>query len=697
MPVGQAKTIQTNSWRISPRVMGPLVGLFVLVALFIFQLPASLQTGYQADKLKILNASADNGFYNAEKDSSDNRYSWTSPQADLVFDLAVPKGFTLLLEAQSAAVFGGPDAPIQVVVNGAKAGEFQLDPANSNFQPVKLFVPAPSDGNRLRKIELVAQPFKPAGEVRSLGFMVKSLTLENPGWPNQPFRLNLLAGLMTVVLILTTFLALWHRSKLAKTTGYATLGLNAIGLGAVLAAALLLGGYGSWLDNTTFYLLWVFGLGLLAVIFWQAITAQPFGPSARSLYHQALDRVNANLKSREVGKIPFKGMASIEALTGLRAIAAGLVFLYHYPLTAADGLPQWLFNFTRSGNNGVPLFFTLSGFVICYNYYDRLTTRPFRNLWPFLVNRLARLYPVYLLVLGVALLIVAVTRLGRITPQVVWQQLFMLQTWNPDVRILSALVYNVPSWSVNVEIFLYLSFPLVAWLILKRCRRVGQLVAVAVLAMLAVLLLAGAFVLTGRTTYADYGVNTPGLYIFFYFPVTHLSEFISGCAAARIYVLLAGRPVGARELAWGRVALALAIAAVIFLMIFDQPYMTPFRYAAGYIPFFTIIVFCLARYRTRLSRFLSTKFLILLGEASYSFYMWHEVVLISNLDRFTTIPRPLSYLFGFGLFVVTALISIASFKLIETPSRKLIRRMALSYKASASSPAPNPPKIEANV
>jgi peptidoglycan/LPS O-acetylase OafA/YrhL len=677
--------------------LGQVTGLIILFSFLVFQLPSLLEITYQAPQLKTLGSDQAPGFYLAESDPAGNQFAWAGPQARLDFDLVAPWGVRLTLDARSAAIAGGPDAPVQVMLNGSPAREIRLDPANHDFQKISFDFPYRTRNSQTLEITMLSQPFKPAGDPRTLGFMVKSFQVEDLAWPKTPPRLILLTWLLVGLIVLAAIIKGWYRPKKPGQAGYALIGLNVCGLVVVLGTVFLLGMFANWLDDTKSFFLWAFGLAALAILFWQAAAAQPFGKTRPlSLYRRAFRRVNP--KDRGHASLPFKGVASIEALTGLRAIAAFMVFTYHYPLASDSGVPQWLFSLTRAGNNGVPLFFTLSGFVICYNYFDRLTTRPFKNLWPFLVNRFARIYPVYLLVFLVALAITAATEPGRVLPAVIWQQTMLLQTWNPDVRVLSALIYNVPSWSVNVEVFLYVSFPLVAWLILKKCRRVGQLVAVAVVPVLLVLGLAAWFVLNGNNTPDDYTVDTAGLYLFFYFPVIHLAEFMSGCAAARIYVLLSGKPISSKELFWSRVALALAIAAVIFLMIFDQPYLIPFRYASGYIPFFTVIIFCLARYRTLLSRFLSTKLLILLGEASYSFYLWHEVFLITNLDTIINLPQPLSFLFGIGIFLVVVLVSIITFKFLETPARKLIRRLALPHKVVTSpKPTREPQKAEVKV
>ena len=50
-------------------------------------------------------------------------------------------------------------------------------------------------------------------------------------------------------------------------------------------------------------------------------------------------------------------------------------------------------------SDDVGFFFLLSGFVLTYNYSDRATTLSKREFW---LARMARLYPVYVLVLAIS-------------------------------------------------------------------------------------------------------------------------------------------------------------------------------------------------------------------------------------------------------------------------------------------------------
>ena len=65
----------------------------------------------------------------------------------------------------------------------------------------------------------------------------------------------------------------------------------------------------------------------------------------------------------------------IKALSGLRIVAAVWVVLFHYrPLLAeaSPGFRDALAPALNAGAQGVDLFFILSGFVLTWNYLDRM-------------------------------------------------------------------------------------------------------------------------------------------------------------------------------------------------------------------------------------------------------------------------------------------------------------------------------------
>jgi peptidoglycan/LPS O-acetylase OafA/YrhL len=85
----------------------------------------------------------------------------------------------------------------------------------------------------------------------------------------------------------------------------------------------------------------------------------------------------------------------ILGLETLRGLAALVVAFYHYPGGSILWIPQ--------GFMAVYLFFSLSGFVIALNYFNKIDS--FRSLISFQKKRFFRLYPVHIFVLILILLI----------------------------------------------------------------------------------------------------------------------------------------------------------------------------------------------------------------------------------------------------------------------------------------------------
>jgi len=100
------------------------------------------------------------------------------------------------------------------------------------------------------------------------------------------------------------------------------------------------------------------------------------------------------------------GRREIDALTGLRAVAA-LGVVAHHQVPGMHGIvgERWLAILDR-GYLGVDVFFTLSGFVLAYNYGGRLGSAA--DYVRFVGLRLARIYPLHLVTLAGVLAMVGI-------------------------------------------------------------------------------------------------------------------------------------------------------------------------------------------------------------------------------------------------------------------------------------------------
>ena len=155
----------------------------------------------------------------------------------------------------------------------------------------------------------------------------------------------------------------------------------------------------------------------------------------------------------------------LDGLTAARGIAAWLVVLYHIR-ASTPWLPDWAMTFAHKGYLAVDFFFLLSGFVIWLSAQGEFAARGLAATPPFLRRRLARIYPLYAVMLGLTVaFVVLLEATGRDTAGYPWAELplhiLMLQNWG----FTEALSWNHPAWSISTEFAAYLLYPLIACLL----------------------------------------------------------------------------------------------------------------------------------------------------------------------------------------------------------------------------------------
>lgn len=143
-----------------------------------------------------------------------------------------------------------------------------------------------------------------------------------------------------------------------------------------------------------------------------------------------------------------RGVANtrIVSLDGLRGIAALIVAVYHLPGLFGFAIPH--------ADLAVDFFFLLSGWVMAYSYEERIAQGlPART---FFINRMARLYPLYIASLMLALL-VFVSKMWLGTGEGIAD----LRCAAPNALMLPCLLndglgfpLNQPGWSIFVEVVL---------------------------------------------------------------------------------------------------------------------------------------------------------------------------------------------------------------------------------------------------
>ena len=367
--------------------------------------------------------------------------------------------------------------------------------------------------------------------------------------------------------------------------------------------------------------------------------------------------------ARPAAVVTPEPVARIDALTGLRMLAAGAVYASH--LLVPKSFPKGVRVFCANGYNGVTLFFILSGFVLTWNYGERLGSHVSgRALRSFFVARVARIFPVYLFAL---LWIVAPVWFGHKRMPFIWYHVFAVQTWSGN--LLNAYGYNAPGWSVGVELFLYACFPFLLLLLrpFRRDRRALAIVAIVSVAFTASLLTWA--LAAGRADLSALSGASAHRWLY-RTPWTRLGDFVLGMVAAYLALLV---PRGAPGW-WGRAAQHFGWITIVALMTSSSVYNSAASYDLLYmIPMFALIIGLALNPSTWLARAISTKTMLLLGESSFAFYLFHRHLLdVLGIAKTTdAVPWALS------AAVTTAMIvclSVGVHVVVEIPSRRFLRR-----------------------
>lgn len=145
----------------------------------------------------------------------------------------------------------------------------------------------------------------------------------------------------------------------------------------------------------------------------------------------------------------------LQHLESVRGLAALYVFLHHY-VHCTTGL-EAIQKFFVFGQTAVMVFLILSGFV---NYYATLGTHATLSVRDFLVRRLRRIYPPFILVLALTWLI---NSLGHhdwsgIDARNLIGNLLMLQDKQHPHTWFSPYLGNSPLWTMSYEWWFYMLF-----------------------------------------------------------------------------------------------------------------------------------------------------------------------------------------------------------------------------------------------
>ncbi len=382
---------------------------------------------------------------------------------------------------------------------------------------------------------------------------------------------------------------------------------------------------------------------------------------------------------------------NIDALTGLRFIAAFTIALGH--------------SYAPWGNVtivGMPLFFTLSGFIIHYIYSDTFGSSWRPAAAKFAAARFSRIYPLYFILLLVAFV---ATPMGKTLWQtgnmwLILSYVFACFTWFPlsiDGKITAEWYYGI-SWSVSTEIFFYLAYALVLFR-LNRIQNARRCLIVVVTFVISTYVLFYIVFFT-RDLWESFALQVSGLaprssgfgnsfyrWLLYTSPYARIFEFIGGCLACQLYLLVRNSTKSRSRLItelFGWLPCLLIVGTMIifepiaqhhpWLAVGDHSFQAFFvNLHMNFLlaPFCCLLIFALAWGRSTVSRILSWGGIVLLGEISYSTYLGHP--LAQGFAQGLWLPQSPPASVACELLVIY-LFSWMFFAAIEVPSKAGLRR-----------------------
>jgi exopolysaccharide production protein ExoZ len=346
--------------------------------------------------------------------------------------------------------------------------------------------------------------------------------------------------------------------------------------------------------------------------------------------------------SQPVPVVPkAQGKGTIYSLQALRGLAALAVVLQHTMSMWWADILHTSVPITFNGFTGVDLFFVISGFIMPFSI--RRTGSHAHNAGQFLQRRLERVVPLYWICtfakIAILLLLPSASESGLGTPWHVISSFFFLPSFNPLGNVGPLLQIG---WTLNMEVIFYLLIAIALW--------IGAPLRYFLPPTL-VLLASG------------YLLHLPPGIPFDRENMPLLAEFLLGLVLAARYrarMRTGGKPLPA--------VLATPVFAVAFFVLFfsSHAFVMPLFFA-GFLAM--AIVGSALELEAKVGRYIP-RFLLLLGDASYSIYLTHwflvsvvrKIVLLPQLAGIHTFALPLALMLTLSLGV-----GILVYHFVESP------------------------------
>lgn len=341
----------------------------------------------------------------------------------------------------------------------------------------------------------------------------------------------------------------------------------------------------------------------------------------------------------------------IPALTGYRAIAAWMLFIFHFYPYNKIGITEVFKPIVYKFHFGVEMFLVLSGFLITYRYFYKKDI----NYKEYIVNRFARIYPIYI-ILTICVFLVGYIKTNE------WTQ-FNTVEFIASITVTKGLFKDLffsgipQGWTLTVEELFYFFAPLY-FIFIRKSKYNILLIPIVVFVL-------GTVINNIFDTFSNlYGFLQTRIHFMIF-------EFFSGVFLA-YYISNIKKKISFKYCTYLGLFIVLLYLCVDESLInsISPEFVIILVSLFGIVPFMYGLIF----ENTFIRTILSSKYMVLFGKSSYVFYLIHKGWIPMAISDYITSNVLL-------IFILLNIISILLFKYLEDPLNNFIREVYRKRKA----------------
>lgn len=298
---------------------------------------------------------------------------------------------------------------------------------------------------------------------------------------------------------------------------------------------------------------------------------------------------------------------------------------------------------------GVPIFFTISGFLIMWSY-----ERNKEDLFKFYKNRLLRIFPALWVCLILTVFILLAFRTITIQQllqkeMIAWlfTQCSFFQFYTPDLlRSFGVGTPNGSLWTISLELQFYLIVPILYWLLIKPAQRIQYLNAALIIAI-------SIFTYSFADRLAEEGMLSKLMGVFL---LPYLYNFIFGILIYNNWKYLEKILVGKAGYWIGAYLLYSLVCSYYYHWYQPNYWPNAFGFVANLVLAFTVI--SAAYTKVNISHRLLKD-----NDFSYGIYIYHMLIVNIYVEMGYTINK----IYLIEVFFITLLLAVLSWFLVERP------------------------------